>query len=282
MFISQNCGMIAGSARDLRPFRLYRPAQVSEAAELLAEGPDIAAYAGGVDWAAGFREGRAPDALVWLSGLEDLKRIDIAGNELRIGALVTHDAGVRNEHVRSVAGLAESWSRIATVRVRFWGTIGGNLMARRTRYEMAILLAALDARLHVTTTQGSRSLAAAELFLADDLDGALLTHVSIPLRDGLRLDYERSLRPTMTQAFAFWNGANGRPAGRVVTATEHIQPVVIDLDLSSGQTAERAAAAAMDMLPATFADPAVSNRYLRHTGGVFLRRQILRTGALGQ
>jgi len=223
--------MIAGSARDLRPFRLYRPGRIEEAVTLLAEGPEIAAYAGGVDWAAGFHEGRAPDAMVWLRGLEELRRIEVVGNELRIGALVTHDAGVRNADVRRLPGLAESWSRIATVRVRFWGTIGGNLMARRTRYEMAILLAAIDARLHLTSSQGSRSISAEDLFSEEDLDGALLTHVSIPLREGLRLDYERSLRPAMTQAFACWTGAGGKPAGRVVTATEHIAPVTMDLDL---------------------------------------------------
>jgi CO/xanthine dehydrogenase FAD-binding subunit len=74
------------------------------------------------------------------------------------------------------------------------------LMARRTRYECLILLSALEANARLRGPAGTFELPVEKLWSATLPKGTLLTAVGLPARNRLRVDYERSLRPIMTQA----------------------------------------------------------------------------------
>jgi carbon-monoxide dehydrogenase medium subunit len=267
MYIKDSGGLIAGSQYDLSPFALARPRTLREALAVMGDAEAPVPYAGGTDIFASFREGLAPATLVALRDVDELRGIQQVGDCLSLGALLTHADAVRSEELAAVPGLADGWRRIATVRIRHSATLGGNLMARKTRYEMSILLSALGAHVILTSARGESEVATPALWSERGLDRTLLTRVEVPLLPNLAIDYERSMRPTTTQALALWE-ENGARRGRVVIATEYLVPFAMDLDLSApGRKAQSIAE-----------DALVGNQWLREAGAVFLKRQLQRLG----
>lgn len=216
--------------------------------------------AGGTDLPASFNEGFQPTDVVDVSRITELRTIVNDGKQLSIGACVTHAIGACDPIVATaIPGFSAAWSRIANVRIRLSATIGGNLMARRTRYEGAILLSALDARLRFATPSGPQDVAVTAIWSAPKPQG-LLTHVLIPQRPGLRLDYDRSLRPILTQALSLDADGNGH----IVTATEHVIPQIATV--AAGQLHDQFGTA-------TFGDPVTSDAYISRVAGVLASRQ---------
>jgi aerobic carbon-monoxide dehydrogenase medium subunit len=250
--------------RSLDGMRVYQPSTVDEAVAVLERDDDApVVVAGGTDLVAQFNEGLAPSDLLAIRGIGALRRIAVVDGHLRIGSCVTHDAGSRSDTVRSVApGFAAAWGRIANVRVRMTATIGGNVMARRTRYEMPILLDALEAHL--------------------EFSGSLLVEIAIPLAGLIALDYDRSLRPIMTQAACVRRHSDGSLSLRTSVGTEALAPhgftiPIADPDLAALQHAAGALSAeAYRALPDDFADPYTSNAYVRRAGHAILKRQMER------
>jgi carbon-monoxide dehydrogenase medium subunit len=254
-------GLIPSSFRTLPPFGLVRAATVAEAVRALADSKDPAVLSGGTDLPARFNEGFTPTDLIDLSRIAELRQVTLAAESLEIGATVTHAGGSAHPLVlKHLPSLAHAWSRIANVRIRFSATLGGNLMARRTRYEGAILLSALGARLRFATADGTSEFPVEAIWTPHIPSAALLTSIVIPLRDALTLDYARELRPIMTQAVAL--DATG--AGRIVTATEHAVPCVRPLKASVAHG------------ELELADPVTSTAYLRRVSDVLLGRQLER------
>lgn len=219
--------------------------------------PGAAAVAGATDLCAAYLEGLMPGTLVALDGVTELRGLRVEGGAIRIGALTTHHEGSTHPALRAtLPGFAAAWGMIANPRIRFRGTIGGNLMARRTRYEMSLLLTAAEARLQLVTPAGAISAAPADLWTGSVPAGAVLTAVEIPLRPGARFTYQRRLRPQLT--LAVQRHAAG---GRAAIGTEWLRPVPLSID-----------DAALDSLPPDFADPVISHWYARRAGAALLRR----------
>lgn len=262
---------------------VYRPRSVDEAVRIVAES-DVppALLAGGTDMVAQFNEGRAPRSVLALGGLTELRTIALRDGELHLGGLATHADGSAHPSVRrTIPGFAAAWSRIANVRVRFTATMGGNLMARRTRYEMPILLAALDSRIHFALP-GTTIVADADDFAQHMLSPrAILTHASVPLAGLLAFDYDRTLRPIMTLALCI-RRVNGILHGRAVIGTEAMDPYVLDFGFEHDDLAQIAidpgeiARAVFQRFPADVRDPLTSNVYLRGAGTSLLARQLVR------
>jgi carbon-monoxide dehydrogenase medium subunit len=256
-------GFIATSFRTLLPFRTIHAWSTTEAVNAIGEAERAAVLAGGTDLPARFNEGFHPTDLIDISRIATLRSVVLSKNAIEIGAAVTHAAGASHPLIRRhLPSFAQAWSRIANIRIRFSATIGGNLMARRTRYEGAILLSALGARLRFRAPIGEFEIAAENIW-SDATPMTLLTAVIIPLRKGLRLDYARELRPVITQAVALDDDG----CGRVVTATEHVIPRVRPIEdgtcLRSG--------AELD-----FDDPVTSAVYLQRVSDTLLARQLER------
>ncbi len=253
-----NAGYIATSFASLAPLDALHARSVGDAVAALADTEQPCVLAGGTDLPAKFNEGYAPKTLIDISRLAALREITEATGELRIGALVTHFEGAAHPLIRKhLPGFAAAWAKIANVRVRFSATIGGNLMARRTRYEGSILLSALGARARLESKAGTQDVPVEALWTGGTTPAALLTSILIPLRRGQRFDYERSLRPIMTQAIAYDDSGEGR----VVTATEFAIPVIRPLRKGQAQGALR------------LTDPVTSQDYLARVSDVFLSRQ---------
>ncbi len=271
MFLADQSGLISASSRDLDDFEILRPRTVEEAVALLNDkSTNPVAYAGGTDLVAAFRECKTIGNLVWLKGISELQDITLSDDALRIGALVTLGQGAKSEQLEIIPGFRESWNKIANIRIRFSATIGGNLMARRTGYEMSILLSALGATINFANADGSFSLTPEEIWDHPNHDSSLLTSIDIPLAGKPMLDYERSMRPLVTQAVVL-RGTYDGSLGRAVIATRHLRPLAFEF---SGNTTNFEQV--FESLPRDFADPILDNDYMRGLAPVFLKRQLAR------
>jgi aerobic carbon-monoxide dehydrogenase medium subunit len=271
-------GLISTSFRTIGDVAVIRPRSLDDAVAALMQHPvPPAILAGGTDMVARFNEGFNPRRVLALADVGELSAIENDGEILRLGALVTHAQGSQSETVRRAApGFAAAWARIANVRVRFTATIGGNVMARRTRYEMPVLLAALGARVRVRA--GSDSwLSNVQLYLQrESAPRELLTHVEIPLPGLHAFDYERSMRPIMTQALAVRRSGE-QLLLRVALGTEAMAPYVLE-GMCNGLAVdvEGLAARLFENFPSHICDHLTSNDYLRDVGRTLLARQLTR------
>jgi carbon-monoxide dehydrogenase medium subunit len=157
----------------LRPFALYQPSTLTEAAEVLVrEGSETALYAGGTELLLLLKEG-----LLRVGSLVDLKRIPGLGDitsdngHVVIGATATHRAVERSPVVHTRCPLvAEVARHVANIRVRTVGTVGGNLAFADPHSDLATLFLALDATVRLTGPRGDR-----EVDLGDFVRGAYET-----------------------------------------------------------------------------------------------------------
>jgi carbon-monoxide dehydrogenase medium subunit len=264
-------GLVAATQYAMPPFLLHRPRTIAEAARQVAAG--AVPLAGGTDLFASIREGLAIEELVDLSLLPELGGISLAGETLRIGPTTTHADGAADPLLRAVLpGLAEAWGRIATARVRLSGTIGGNLMARRARYEGRLLFGTAGALLRFAPERS----VPAQSFAAGAEPAGLLTDILVPEAPRLLFRYERALRPMMTLALCLKREPTGGFSGRVGIATERLAPVFLPLPPLDDPAAEAdaAAEAAFDALPPDFADAMSGNAWLRAAGRATLSRAL--------
>ena len=133
----------------LAPFELHRAHSVAEASALLAEhGDDAVVYAGGTELLLLMKLGFAAYGhLVDVKPIAELGGIAVADGSLRIGGAVTHRAIERSPMVAAGwPSLARMESRLANIRVRSVGTLGGNLSFADPHSDPATFLLAADAR----------------------------------------------------------------------------------------------------------------------------------------
>lgn len=110
-----------------------------------------------------------PGALVWIGRLPEpqLSRIEHADGELRIGALVTHRDVERDSTTRSVLPvLAETFGKVANVRVRNQATVGGVVAEADYASDPPAVFLALDAEVDVRGPNGARTVAMSEFTLS--------------------------------------------------------------------------------------------------------------------
>jgi carbon-monoxide dehydrogenase medium subunit len=278
-------GLVAATQSAVAPFRLHRPTRLTEAVDILATHPDACIAAGCTDLTAQLREGRVVGRLITVRRLPELQQVEHRDGVLRIGAGLTHHDGSRDPLLREVVpSLAAAWASIATVRIRRSATIGGNLLARRFRYELPVVLGALDAQLEFAGPDGPRVRPVAGLWSGDVADGGaagawetdgLLTAATVRTGDLAWFGYERSHRPTTTVALA----VRRTLAGMRLTATvgsEYRRPYRATYDAPVGDVGgldpATAAASLADQVPHSAGDRAGSTAYRRHLVRVLVAR----------
>ena len=271
---------IAASQFALPPFDLVRPRSLEEYTEILAAISTEPCYlAGGTDLFIQFREGLRPELIVDINKIAELSEISRTAEHLSIGAGVRHEIGVRHTAVKeAVSGLDVAWALFGNVRTRAMGTLGGNLMARRARYEGPILATALNAKMNFLNSSGIRTAIMQDIWDGSIAPDSLLTSVDIPLSVNPRLAYDRSLRPIMTVAAVIEDGSGGGYRGRAVVGSEWNQPVTLDLDLTGGKNLSDIAIAARDISRAAFSNfpkTVEDASYKREAGAVLLKRLLV-------
>src|SRR5207248_9614870 len=163
-----------------------RPSSVDEALRILREHDGARALAGGQTLINVMKaRAAAPDVLVDLADLADLRTISIAGDRLELGAMVTNAQLCESDEVAvSRPILAEVAAQIADMQVRNRGTIGGNVCASDPTNHFPPLLVALGATMTIAGADGERTVSADEFFLGVYMtavgEGELLTKITVP------------------------------------------------------------------------------------------------------
>src|SRR5436309_10703722 len=163
-----------------------RPSSVQEALRLLSEHDGARPLAGGQTLVNVMKaRAAAPDVLVDLQDLADLKAIDLgADGTVTLGAMVTYSDVIGSAEARARPILGEVCSQIADVQVRNRGTVGGNVCSNDPTNHLPPLMVALGATMTIRATGGERTVSAEEFFLGVYMTaagpGELLTKVSIP------------------------------------------------------------------------------------------------------
>jgi len=115
----------------VRDFAYARAGTAESAAGALAD-PRTTVIAGGTELLNWFRLGiAAPDRVVDIGGLDELRGIAVDGGELRIGALATlNEIGEHPLVTRTAGALASACLQAASAQLRNRATIGGNVLQR--------------------------------------------------------------------------------------------------------------------------------------------------------
>jgi carbon-monoxide dehydrogenase medium subunit len=152
----------------MKNFDYFSPQNVKEACSLLSQYPEEAkVIAGGQSLLIILKQRLiSPDYLIDIKGISDLDYVRYDEKDgLRIGALTTH----RNLEMSAVVRekfsmLAEMERRLATIQIRNWGTLGGNLCHGDPASDLAPPLIALDAEVKLTGPSGERVVKLEEFF----------------------------------------------------------------------------------------------------------------------
>ena len=170
------------------PFDYERPVDINGAlASLASHGGRAKVLAGGQSLLAMLNlRLLSPERLIDVSRLDELKYIRVAGNELRIGALTTHNTVLKSADVTMRCPImAEAYRHVSHHSVRNRGTIGGSLCHNDPAAEMPLVVNLLGASLVARSKNGERVIAADQFFrgsfetvLEDD---ELLTEIRVPI-----------------------------------------------------------------------------------------------------
>ena len=231
-----------------------------------------------------------PELVVDITGLAELKQADRRGDELMLGACITHadiedgrTPDVTRGAMRGVAG------NIAYRAVRNRGTIGGSLSHADPAADWVSALAALGARLTLRSLAGARTVALKD-FILGALEsvlqqGELVETIHVPARaSSAHWGYAKSCRKTGEFAHAL--GAvlidPSAATARVVMGAVDTAPIVITdaAELFGGRIAgdykERFDARIADAL---LAKAGIDNAADRHIHVSVLRRAVREAAA---
>lgn len=152
----------------LTPFELHRTESVAEAAGLMDElGDDAAIYSGGTELLLLMKLGFASyEHLVDVKPIAELGGLEVVDGWLRIGGAVTHRSLERSPEVQAGwPDLVAMERRVANVRVRSTGSLGGNLAFADPHSDPATFLLAADASIEVGRGDERRSMPLGDFIL---------------------------------------------------------------------------------------------------------------------
>lgn len=279
-------------------FDYVRPTTVSDAiAALAGAGDEAKALAGGQSLLPVLRlRLAAPSLLVDLGGLDELRGVRVDGDELVVGAGMTHAEVAASPVVRAEAPLlAMAAATIGDRQVRHRGTLGGALAHADPAGDLPAVLVALDGVCVVAGPDGRRPVPAAEFFV-DYFTTALgpaeiLVEVRLPRLAGWGVHYEKFHRTAQAWATVGVAAAVRRENGSIAQARvaltnmgpTPVRASAVEAALAgAGATAEAVAAAAAHATEGTSpaSDLAASAEYRAHLAQVLTRRAVATAAGL--
>jgi carbon-monoxide dehydrogenase medium subunit len=223
------------------PFTYERPSDVSAALALMAGAKGVSKIIAGGQSLGPMLNLRLvqPDLLIDIAGLSELRQVECSGDELVIGACITH-GDIEDGRIPDVTrgAMQRVAAAIAYRAVRNRGTIGGSLGHADPAADWVTALPALGAKVRLRSVNGTRDLAA-EDFVTGALESAL--------RPG---EIVETIRVPAMPSSARWGYCKAcRKPGEFAHATA---AVLIDPD----QAAARVAIGAIDAAPLVLGDAA--------------------------
>ncbi len=169
-------------------FAYHRPQSVQEAVGLLASlGEDARPLAGGHSLIPMMKlRLAAPEHLVDLGGIGDMKGIRADGGDIVIGAMTTQQELIASDLLgQKVPLLRETSLVIADPQVRYLGTLGGNVANGDPGNDMPAVMTCLGASYQVAGKTGERRIAAREFYQGAYVTalkvGEIVTAIRIPV-----------------------------------------------------------------------------------------------------
>lgn len=182
-------------------FDYATPATVQEALGLLVEhGDEAKVLAGGQSLLPVLRMRlNAPEMLVDIGRIEELRGISVDGSTVTIGAMTPYDEILADASVRTRCSLLhQAISEVADPQIRHRGTLGGALVHADPAGDCGAPVVAMDAELVITGRAGERTVRASDffegLFTTAVGEDELLTAIRVPTYDGWGSHYEKFVR----------------------------------------------------------------------------------------
>ena len=148
-------------------FTFYKPDNIEKAVSLMSDfGDEARVIAGGHSLIPVMKQ-RLTDIkhLIDLSGINEIKGIEITGNQISIGAMTTQVELIKNEELFKKAPIIREASlQIADPQVRNLGTIGGNVANGDPANDMPGLMQLLDATYRLSGKNGVREVKARDFY----------------------------------------------------------------------------------------------------------------------
>lgn len=167
-------------------FGYVAPRSVADVVDLLAErGEEVKVMAGGQSLIPLLRlRLAAPEAIVDLRALDELRAVEDLGPVYRVGAMVTHRGLIESPVARSWGVVRDAGLDLADPLVRNRGTFGGSLAHADPAGDWPAVALVLGATCRVRGSAGIREIGTDDFFtglFTTALAGSdLLTHVDIP------------------------------------------------------------------------------------------------------
>lgn len=221
----------------------------------------------------------APEVLVDVAPIDELRYVRLDGDEIAIGALSRHqdlnaDAVLR-EHAPLLAHVAGA---IADLQIRHRGTIGGSLAHADSAADLPAVVLASDGVLVVRGPSGERRIPAADFFLGPFTTplepDELLTEVRLPKQTGLGWGFEKFVRRAIDWAIV-GVAVVGDSVSLINMGGTPLRARAVEQALASGASPEEAGALA-DEGTSPVDEPHASAEYRRHLARVLTTRALRR------
>jgi carbon-monoxide dehydrogenase medium subunit len=274
------------------PFAYERPSDLKAAMALLADAKETARIMAGGQSLGPMLNLRLvqPELIVDIAGLAELKHAERSGEELVIGACVTH-ADIEDGRIPDVTrnAMRRIAGSIAYRAVRNRGTIGGSLTHADPAADWISALPALGAKVRLRSIEGFRDLAVEDLMtgaMESALQpGELIEAVRVPMMpSSARWGYVKACRKPgeFAHAIAAVLIDSETAAGRVVIGAIEAPPIVLrDASLLFGGriTGNFSREFDAEAAGALLAKAGVANAADRHIHVAVLRRAIQQAAA---
>ena len=272
-----------------KEFEYRRPATLGEATHLLADHPgSVLVLAGGTDLVAWLRDDAvAPDLVVDIKDIPDLRDIRLEGQTLHIGSLVTFTDLMESDIVQDHAPLlAEMSETVASPGIRNRATMVGNICSAVPSCDAGPVLLAYNTTVHVTGPNGSRAIDINDWFTGlretARTDDEVVTHLTIevPKHGGVYVKLMRYAGEDLAQAavgIVVYPNLDYRVAFGAVAPTP-IRSAAIEAELRGKELDDTLVNRVVAMVPAEISpitDMRATAEYRTHITGVMLRRGLV-------
>jgi carbon-monoxide dehydrogenase medium subunit len=275
------------------PFAYARPSTVDEALQAVASGgEDVKILAGGQSLIPVMRlRLAAPETVVDLNRVAELRGVREEGDAIVIGAMTTHSDVISDPLIARYAPLiAEATETVADRQVRHRGTFGGALAHADPAGDLPAVALALDAEFVIAGLGGRRTVPAADFFV-DYLttaleEGELLVEIRIPKLEGTwGMHYEKFNRVAQAWSIVAVAAVVRSEGGRIAEArigltnmgptplrARAVEAALVDVEASPEAIAAAAGHAAEGTSPSS--DLNAQADYRQHLASVLTRRAV--------
>jgi aerobic carbon-monoxide dehydrogenase medium subunit len=275
------------------PFSYHRPKTMAEATALLAQhGEDGRVLAGGQSLIPMMKlRLAAPEHLIDLAGIAELKGVQKSGSTLVIGATTTQHELQQSKLATEVAPiLLEASLLIADPQVRYVGTLGGNVANGDPGNDMPAVMMCLDASYRLQGAGATRAVKARDFYRGSYATalkpGEILTAIELPIppaRHGYA--YEKLKRKIGDYATAaagvVMTVSGGKVASCAIALSNLGDTALFARDAGAalvGTALEKAAVEAAVRAARAIMSPAADTRgsveYRTYAGGVMVERAL--------